>query len=247
MVARQFDKTEHNTTNSVTEKETKNTALMSLMHFLRQEPTSHKYISSKEINQIAKVTREIWYNVFNPNTNEDARMANYQASRWIFQVFTHSNVYDLRTALTIDSSFPIAEKSYLKSLSSLLPFNRGQRIYRNITSKIPKGEHLVIPIMCNGMPMGAFINDYLSKQSRSLGFALVGFSNGQYSPVPKWYENKVHIADNDIDIIRKNADKQILLVDEYTCTGKTVLAVSEHLKELGVRRINTIINEWAPF
>ncbi|HIH50050.1 MAG: hypothetical protein ABSE71_04405 [Candidatus Micrarchaeaceae archaeon] len=182
--------------------------------------------------QPATYLRMIWYDLFDPSSDKGVKAASYAASRQLFELFMYTHVTDLAKALS--------DNKDLNATSVPRNYEEHQNLVE-LVSLIPQGDHFVVPIMCSGVTTGAFINYYLKKSSRSLGFALSGYSNGTWTRVPNWYKDRVHIAEQDIELIRANRDRQFLLVDERTDTGTTISAITAELEHFGVKRINSLI------
>lgn len=176
------------------------------------------------VEKVKSTTTALWENMFNPYASNTSKAKSREALGGIFDSFMQSDLNYLSHSWFFNLDFAMARKATKDSLYGSL---------ERLASRIPAGNHIVIPVMTTGIVSGAVVNKYLG--DRSSGYAFMGFSNNAYgrdNPA----EGRVRISGIDSEFLRRNRFKSALVVTSHQESSNSMRYIIRKLKRLGFER-----------
>lgn len=111
-------------------------------------------------------------------------------------------------------------------------------------SNLPE-SYITIPILVSGLPYGSVIEAYLRSLGKSDGMVLLSHSTSYCEEGIQPY--KVYIPKSELQFLKQNSNKNILLVDDVSENGTTLTNVSDELKKIGIGKRYAIVNSGLVF
>ncbi len=210
-------------------------------------------LASARIND---TIRKAWRDLFDPRV-ENLADRNYEALRLAFtrlgdisarETEAHEGLPShgkcaIRTFREFVSGEPLGTRERQPYLFFSGPFSGNGSFMSMLMNR--EESYFVVAVMSNGFFFGARTEAVLRQGGKSAGFALVGYTSGMYPHADHQHafcdgstmEGSVFVAWRDAELIDRNMDKPVLIVDDTIAGGDTVACVEMLLRAHGAMEI----------